>query len=152
MVVKLASVGNSTIDLMVETSMLSLCIAFLPSNPLYLDVDLTIWSCNMIVLDSGSTHIIAIDIDLKKIEYAQPNALFMESTTADTVFLSPQWGGPEYTKARNFDINTMLKPLDGQFLFNVAKEIAPRIVMFLPRNGDIDQPILHGHLRVLGWV
>ncbi|PWA70343.1 WW domain-containing protein [Artemisia annua] len=66
---------------------------------------------------------------------------------ADTVFLSPQWGGPEYTKARNFDINTMLKPLDGQFLFNVAKEIAPRIVMFLPRNGDIDQPILHGHLR-----
>ncbi|KAL8250692.1 hypothetical protein R6Q59_034385 [Mikania micrantha] len=103
-----------------------------------------------------STHIIAIDIDPKKIEYAQHNAaiygvndliefiigdcfILAQKLKADVVFLSPPWGGPEYAKARSFDINTMLKPHDGQFLFNVAKEVAPRIVMFLPRNVDMDQ-------------
>ncbi|GJX67951.1 RNA cap guanine-N2 methyltransferase [Tanacetum coccineum] len=130
------------------------------------------------------THIIAIDIDPKKIEYAQHNAavygvkdhiefitgdcfILAQNLKADAVFLSPPWGGPEYTKARNFDINAMLKPHDGQFLFNVAKEIAPRIVMFLPRNVDIDQlaelslsanppwtlevekNILNGHLKAI---
>ncbi|KAJ0818814.1 putative noranthrone synthase [Helianthus annuus] len=111
---------------------------------------------NAIRFAQRSTHIIAIDIDPKKIEYAQHNAavygvtdliefitgdcfILAQKLKADVVFLSPPWGGPEYAKARNFDINTMLKPHDGQFLFNVAKEVAPRIVMFLPRNVDLDQ-------------
>ncbi|KAI3758933.1 hypothetical protein L6452_06506 [Arctium lappa] len=111
---------------------------------------------NAIQFASKSTHIIAIDIDPKKIEYAQHNATIYgvedliefirgdcfnlaQKLKADTVFLSPPWGGPEYAKAVNFDIKTMLKPHDGQFLFNVAKGIAPRIVMFLPRNVDINQ-------------
>ncbi|KAI7737507.1 hypothetical protein M8C21_020992 [Ambrosia artemisiifolia] len=111
---------------------------------------------NAIRFASKSTHVIAIDIDPKKIEYAQHNAaiygvtdliefitgdcfILAQKLKADVVFLSPPWGGPEYAKARNFDINTMLKPHDGQFLFNVAKKVAPRIVMFLPRNVDINQ-------------
>lgn len=111
---------------------------------------------NAIQFASKSAHIIAIDIDPKKIEYAQHNATIYgvedliefisgdcfnlaQKLKADTVFLSPPWGGPEYAKAVNFDINTMLKPHDGQFLFNVAKGIAPRIVMFLPRNVDMKQ-------------
>ncbi|CAH1422084.1 unnamed protein product [Lactuca virosa] len=105
---------------------------------------------------ASNTHTIAIDIDPKKIEYAQHNAsiygvkhliefitgdsfILAQNLKADTVFLSPPWGGPHYAKARNFDIITMLKPHNGQFLFNVAKQIAPRIVMFLPRNVDINQ-------------
>ena len=32
---------------------------------------------------------------------------------ADTVFLSPPWGGPEYAKTMTYDIKTMLKPRDG---------------------------------------
>ncbi|KAK1433484.1 hypothetical protein QVD17_10394 [Tagetes erecta] len=111
---------------------------------------------NAIRFAPKSTHIIAIDIDPKKIEYAQHNAaiygvtdliefitgdcfILAQKLKADVIFLSPPWGGPEYVKARNFDINTMLKPHDGQFLFNVAKDVAPRIVMFLPRNVDVDQ-------------
>ncbi|KAK9066741.1 hypothetical protein SSX86_014064 [Deinandra increscens subsp. villosa] len=111
---------------------------------------------NAIRFAPKSTHIIAIDIDPKKIEYAQHNAavygvndliefitgdcfILAQKLKADVVFLSPPWGGPEYVKARNFDINTMLKPHDGQFLFNVAKEVAPRIVMFLPRNVNTNQ-------------
>ncbi|XP_022772436.1 trimethylguanosine synthase-like [Durio zibethinus] len=58
---------------------------------------------------------------------------------ADTVFLSPPWGGPDYTKVKMYDLNTMLRPCDGYFLFNVAKKIACRIVMFLPRIVDINQ-------------
>ncbi|GJY14051.1 hypothetical protein Tco_0383360 [Tanacetum coccineum] len=53
-VVICASVWNSTTDLNVDTSKLSFWIAVLLSMTLYLDVDLTIWNCNMIVLDSGS--------------------------------------------------------------------------------------------------
>lgn len=32
---------------------------------------------------------------------------------ADTVFLSPPWGGPDYAKVKRYDIKTMLKPRDG---------------------------------------
>lgn len=58
---------------------------------------------------------------------------------ADTVFLSPPWGGPEYAKVTTYDINTMLKPHDGHMLFNVAREIASKVVIFLPRNVDLNQ-------------
>lgn len=34
---------------------------------------------------------------------------------ADTVFLSPPWGGPDYSKVKTYDIKTMLKPHDGYF-------------------------------------
>jgi len=32
---------------------------------------------------------------------------------ADTVFLSPPWGGPDYVKAATYDLKTMLRPHDG---------------------------------------
>lgn len=32
---------------------------------------------------------------------------------ADTVFLSPPWGGPDYAREETYDIMTMLKPYDG---------------------------------------
>nr|GEV46679.1 hypothetical protein [Tanacetum cinerariifolium] len=46
-------VGNSTTDLIVDTFILSFWMAVLPSMILYLDVNLIIWNCNMIVLDIG---------------------------------------------------------------------------------------------------
>ncbi|ONI33586.1 hypothetical protein PRUPE_1G434300 [Prunus persica] len=102
-----------------------------------------------------SKHVIAIDIDPKKIDYAHHNAAiygvddridfikgdFFElapKLKADTVFLSPPWGGPDYAKVKTYDLR-MLKPHDGYFLFNTAKEVASRIVMFLPRNVDLNQ-------------
>ncbi|XP_059636362.1 uncharacterized protein LOC132278563 isoform X2 [Cornus florida] len=111
---------------------------------------------NAIQFAQRSNHVIAIDIDPKKIDYAQHNAaiygvddriefirgdsfLLAPKLKADTVFLSPPWGGPGYAKVTTYDIKTMLKPHDGYFLFNVAKGIASRIVMFLPRNIDLNQ-------------
>lgn len=40
---------------------------------------------------------------------------------ADTVFLSPPWGGPDYSKVMKFNINSMLKPRDGYCSFFGAK-------------------------------
>ncbi|XP_050126884.1 uncharacterized protein LOC126603904 isoform X4 [Malus sylvestris] len=111
---------------------------------------------NSIQFAQISKHVIAIDIDPTKIDYAQRNAAIYgvddridfitgdffrlaPKLKADTVFLSPPWGGPGYAKVETYDMKTMLKPHDGYFLFNIAKEVASRIVMFLPRNVDINQ-------------
>ncbi|XP_011083874.1 trimethylguanosine synthase isoform X1 [Sesamum indicum] len=111
---------------------------------------------NAIQFGRRSKHVIAIDIDPKKIDYARHNAAiygvednidFIKGDSfslaptlkANTVFMSPPWGGPNYSKVKRFDISTMLKPHDGQFLFEAGKRIAPKIVMFLPRNVDINQ-------------
>ncbi|KAB5526686.1 hypothetical protein DKX38_020533 [Salix brachista] len=111
---------------------------------------------NAIQFAQRCKHVIAIDIDPKKIDYAFHNASiygvndqidFIEGDffalasklKADTVFLSPPWGGPAYSKVTTYDIKTMLKPRDGYFLFNTAKQIGRRIIMFLPRNIDLNQ-------------
>ncbi|XP_042018784.1 trimethylguanosine synthase-like isoform X2 [Salvia splendens] len=111
---------------------------------------------NAIQFAQWSRHVIAIDIDPIRIDYARHNAAvygvderidFINGDSfslapklkADTVFCSPPWGGPDYSKVAKFDINSMLKPRDGKSLFEAGKQIAPKIVMFLPRNVDINQ-------------
>nr|QXT50432.1 trimethylguanosine synthase 1-like protein [Lupinus angustifolius] len=111
---------------------------------------------NAIQFAQWCKHVIAIDIDPLKIDYARHNAAIYEvddqidfimsdffllapKLKADTVFLSPPWGGPDYTKVKTYDMKTMLRPHDGYTLFNAAKEIASKVVMFLPRNVDFNQ-------------
>ncbi|KAF3323488.1 hypothetical protein FCM35_KLT12219 [Carex littledalei] len=111
---------------------------------------------NAIQFAMRSNHVIAIDIDPQKIAYARNNAAIygvdglIDFVVGDsiqiaphikgtTVFLSPPWGGPGYVKAEIYDIQTMLKPRDGHFLFELGMEIASRVVMFLPRNTDLNQ-------------
>lgn len=111
---------------------------------------------NAIQFAMKSGHVIAIDINPQKIEYAQHNASiygvndridflvgdFFQMAChlkGDTVFLSPPWGGPDYAKVTTYDIRSMLKPHDGFHLFKIAKTIASRVVMFLPRNVDLNQ-------------
>ncbi|KAL1546956.1 trimethylguanosine synthase-like isoform X4 [Salvia divinorum] len=111
---------------------------------------------NAIQFAQWSRHVIAIDIDPIKIDYARHNAAlygvgeridFIKGDSfslapklkADVVFCSPPWGGPGYSKVTKFDINTMLKPRDGKSLFDAGRRIAPKIVMFLPKNVDINQ-------------
>ncbi|KAF6145784.1 hypothetical protein GIB67_016233 [Kingdonia uniflora] len=110
---------------------------------------------NAIQLAKRGHHVIAIDIDPIKIDYAQHNAAIYgvddsiefikgdffglaPKLKAQTVFLSPPWGGPDYAKVRVYQL-TMLKPHDGYFLFNTARKIGSAIVMYLPRNVDINQ-------------
>ncbi|KAL5558838.1 hypothetical protein UlMin_035049 [Ulmus minor] len=111
---------------------------------------------NSIQFAQRSRHVIAIDVDPKKIDYAHHNAaiyrvddqidfikgdffLLAPKLKADVVFLSPPWGGPDYVKVETYDIKTMLKPRDGYSLFSIAKKIASKVVMFLPRNVNLNQ-------------
>lgn len=111
---------------------------------------------NAIQFAQRCRHVVAIDIDPLKIDYARHNAaiyrvddqidfivgdffVLAPKLKADTVFLSPPWGGPDYAKVATYDMKTMLRPHDGHTLFSVAKEIASRVVMFLPRNVNFNQ-------------
>ncbi|KAL2939569.1 Trimethylguanosine synthase [Bienertia sinuspersici] len=110
---------------------------------------------NIIQFAKTCNHVIAIDIDPKKIDYALNNAAvygveeqiefingdcftLAPKLKADTIFLSPPWGGPDYLKVDSYDMN-MLQPHDGKFLFDTFKVTASLIIMFLPRNVDIVQ-------------
>ena len=58
---------------------------------------------------------------------------------ADVIFLSPPWGGPDYTAAKKFDIRTMMGGLDGEQILREALLAAPNVAYFLPRNVDARQ-------------
>uniref|UniRef100_A0A8I6WFF4 Trimethylguanosine synthase n=1 Tax=Hordeum vulgare subsp. vulgare TaxID=112509 RepID=A0A8I6WFF4_HORVV len=111
---------------------------------------------NTIQFAAKCNHVVAVDIDPQKIDFAQHNATvygvndhidfiigdfirIAPHLKGETVFMSPPWGGPDYAKVDVYDIKTMLKPCDGYHLFKVATAIASRVVMFLPRNSDLDQ-------------
>jgi predicted RNA methylase len=103
--------------------------------------------------------VIAIDIDPKKIAAARINAAIYKvehriefivgdamtilpqlKGVADVIFLSPPWGGPTYSTAIEFDLNTMIPaPLNGIEIYRVAHAVTPDIVYFLPRNCSISQ-------------
>ena len=110
---------------------------------------------NAIQFAKTGNHVIAIDIDPRKIDYARHNATIYgvedridfivgdslsigPKLKADTVFLSPPWGGPDYSKLDSYDI-TILQPYDGQLLFSAFKAMASMIIMFLPRNVNLVQ-------------
>jgi predicted RNA methylase len=103
--------------------------------------------------------VIAIDIDPKKIAAARINAAIYKvehriefivgdammilpqlKGVADVIFLSPPWGGPTYSTATEFDLNTMIPaPLNGLEIYRVSHAVTPDIVYFLPRNCSISQ-------------
>ncbi|XP_074276827.1 uncharacterized protein LOC141600485 isoform X2 [Silene latifolia] len=110
---------------------------------------------NAIQFAKTSKHVVAIDIDPNKIDYAYHNAAIYgvqdnidfvtgdslslaSELKADSVFLSPPWGGPDYVKVQRYSIH-MLQPYDGQLLFDTFKVTARMIIMFLPRNVDIEE-------------
>ncbi|XP_020275931.1 uncharacterized protein LOC109850335 isoform X2 [Asparagus officinalis] len=111
---------------------------------------------NTIQFAMKGNYVIAVDIDSQKIDCAQDNAAiygvsdkinFIQGDffqiaprlKGDVIFLSPPWGGPNYSKVQSYDIRTMLKPHDGKHLFDIARTIASKVVMFLPRNVDLHQ-------------
>ncbi|KAM4077513.1 hypothetical protein ACJW30_12G143700 [Castanea mollissima] len=106
--------------------------------------------------------VVAIDIDPKKLELAINNAKIYgvqhcidfivgdffqlaPSLKGDIVFLAPPWGGPSYKSIENFTLD-FLKPRDGFTIFQFAQAIAPNIIMFLPRNVDLQQ------VEELSWL
>ncbi|KAK4267671.1 hypothetical protein QN277_024423 [Acacia crassicarpa] len=110
---------------------------------------------NAIQFARKGCHVIAIDIDPAKVAMAMNNAKvygveeyidfrvgdffkLAPSLKGDVVFLSPPWGGPSYKDIQIFPLE-LLKPADGYTLFKVARGITSNIIMFLPRNINLEQ-------------
>uniref|UniRef100_A0A2A4JZ60 Trimethylguanosine synthase n=1 Tax=Heliothis virescens TaxID=7102 RepID=A0A2A4JZ60_HELVI len=111
---------------------------------------------NTIQFAHTSKKVIAIDIDPHKITMAKHNATvygvadrieflvgdFFElapNLKADMVFLSPPWGGPNYSDNHEYDLETMLEPKPASELMKVARTISSNIAFYLPRNSRPDQ-------------
>ncbi|XP_035789012.1 trimethylguanosine synthase-like [Anopheles albimanus] len=102
--------------------------------------------------------VVAIDIDPRKIEMAKHNASvygvadriefitgdFVQLAAggrlqADTVFLSPPWGGPSYMKDEVYDLEKSLLPLPATDLMRAAQQVSHNVVFYLPRNSNTQQ-------------
>jgi len=99
-------------------------------------------------------RVIAIDIDPEKIALARHNAAvygvedriefivgdFLQvapNLKADVVFLSPPWGGPDYSAASTFHLEEITP--NGFDIFEAARKISTNLAYFLPKNSNIDQ-------------
>ncbi|KAK6537679.1 hypothetical protein TWF694_011853 [Orbilia ellipsospora] len=78
----------------------------------------------------------------EKIEFVKADFFeFAEKWTRDidigVVFLSPPWGGPSYKHEAIFDLESMT--YGGNEIYSAARKMTPDIVLYLPRNGDLNQ-------------
>ncbi|XVF74886.1 hypothetical protein PTKIN_Ptkin13bG0146700 [Pterospermum kingtungense] len=117
---------------------------------------------NAIQFANLCSFVVAVDIDPHKVNMAFNNAKvygvedyidfivgdffrLAPSLKGDVVYLSPPWGGPSYKRIENFTMD-LLKPKDGYSIFQAAQRITPKIIMFLPRNVDLNQ------VEELSWL
>jgi len=101
-------------------------------------------------------RVIAVDIDPKKVEMARHNAKIygvddkiefivgdffqvMPGLSADVVFLSPPWGGPQYVKKDIYNLQELGGNVDGDKAFKMAQKVSKSIAYFIPRNTNIYQ-------------
>ncbi|XP_050540327.1 trimethylguanosine synthase-like [Daktulosphaira vitifoliae] len=108
---------------------------------------------NIIQLARFYTKVIAIDKDPEKIKMAIHNSkiygvekhiIFIVGDffklanrfKADVIVTSPPWGGPNYSKKKNYTLRNMCQDQghDGFDIFELARKIAPNIVLHLPKN------------------
>ncbi|XP_050528300.1 trimethylguanosine synthase-like isoform X2 [Daktulosphaira vitifoliae] len=115
---------------------------------------------NIIQLAKTCKLVIAIDIDPHKIKLAKHNAevygvahkiefivgdffILAKSNPklkADVIFMSPPWGGPEYSAFDNkFSLESMCDHHfgGGYGIFNLVKKIAPNIAFHMPKTTNI---------------
>ena len=109
----------------------------------------------------------AIDIDPRKIEAARHNARiynvhqniefivgdFFQVAPAlknkvDAVFLAPPWGGPNYKKLSQYDLEINM-PFNGKKIFSVASAISKNIGFYVPKNTNRDQLMALDHKGVI---
>ncbi|KAF9793937.1 hypothetical protein SFRURICE_016913 [Spodoptera frugiperda] len=111
---------------------------------------------NTIQFARTCNRVVAIDIEPNKIAMTKHNATIygvhekIEFITGDffelaprlkagMVFLTPPWGGPSYSKAKEYEVESMLRPRPASELMQVARTISPNVELFLPRNTRHDQ-------------
>lgn len=105
---------------------------------------------NVIQLAMTCRQVIAIDIDPEKIRMAKHNAAIygvadkiefivgnsvelLPNLKADVVFLSPPWGGNNYSRNEFSLEGMMIKGVSGKDLFEKARQVTPNVVYYLPK-------------------
>lgn len=111
---------------------------------------------NAIQLARVCSQVIAIDIDPMKIALARHNAEIYKishkiqfvignffqlapSLKADTVLLSPPWGGVDYHGNQTYDVINLDGNINCNQLMEAARTITSNIALYLPRNSNIMQ-------------
>ncbi|KAJ1735181.1 Trimethylguanosine synthase [Coemansia biformis] len=107
---------------------------------------------NAIKFAAWCEHVLAIEMDPCRLEMARNNAQIYSvddriefvladffavapMLAADVVFVSPPWGGVDYTAAPVFDLDALPFHTTREWL-DAARRIAASVVMFMPRNCD----------------
>lgn len=120
-------------------------------------------------------RVIAIDNNLERLLIAKHNAKvygvadridfihgdFMQLTPRmcpDVIFLSPPWGGPNYKKQKEYDLETGMNGLNGFDILSLALAMTADVAYYLPRNtsksqlaklGRMQHPSLRSVMEVL---
>jgi len=99
--------------------------------------------------------VIAIDIDPKKIEMARHNAelygvadriqfiigdyfALAPTLKGDVVFLSPPWGGPDFTDLEEYKMSYIMPEKGGiKEIMSLTRQITSNIALHLPKNTNI---------------
>jgi len=118
---------------------------------------------NLLEYDSKCL-VITIDIDANKVILAKHNAALYgvadkikfvigdffvlgKIMKADVLVTSPLWGGPDYFRKRTFSLADLCRDNGGgKSIMRIAKSIAPRVILHLPKNSDKCK--VHAHIRV----
>jgi trimethylguanosine synthase len=75
-----------------------------------------------------------------KIEFIVGNYLQLaDHLVADSVFLSPPWGGPQYMKDDIYDLEVSLLPVPASELIEKTRKITDNIAFYVPRNTNTSQ-------------
>lgn len=58
--------------------------------------------------------------------------------TIDVVFLSPPWGGIDYTASHEYGLDR-IQPIHGAKLFHLSRQITPHVAYFLPKHVHLEE-------------
>ncbi|KAJ6257087.1 Trimethylguanosine synthase [Drechslerella dactyloides] len=99
-----------------------------------IDHDETMLAC---ARHNAAVYGVAEKIEFVKADFFEYAKRWDGSDEVDVVFMSPPWGGPSYKHDEVFDLQSMT--YGGAEIYAAARKISSEIVMYLPRNGDLNQ-------------
>ncbi|KAL3232192.1 Trimethylguanosine synthase [Nakaseomyces bracarensis] len=76
---------------------------------------------------------------LYKHKWGRKAARHFKKLKVDCIFGSPPWGGPEYINTETYDLENSLIPYGIHRLLSSFKSVSDNIILFLPKNSDLDQ-------------
>ncbi|KAF3917388.1 hypothetical protein ABW21_db0204188 [Orbilia brochopaga] len=99
-----------------------------------IDHDETMLAC---ARHNAAVYGVSEKIEFVKADFFEYAEQWKGDVDVDVIFLSPPWGGPSYKHDEIFDLEAMT--YGGAKIYSAAQKITSEIVLYLPRNGDLNQ-------------